>query len=352
MIICSIFLYKQLSYIRHNDPGFEKNNILLVPLKTENIYRKHELLKSELLNISRIDQITACYDYPGSGYTSNGYIPEGYEEAILTHVLYTDEDFVPMMGLKVKAGRNFSKSLETDKSKYLVNETYARFLGWDDPLGKTIERNGKHEVIGVVSDFNFATLHEPISPLIITLQREGRFHYFMIRVKEGLADDIIEQLREKWEQIIPEIPFEYSFLEDMDETGYLAEKRQATLILLFTILAILIAFTGLYALTSYETERQTKNIGIRKVNGASASEILVMLLGRFTKWVVISFLIACPVSYYAMKRWLQHFAYQTNLSWWVFMLAGFTAVVVALLTVSWQTIHAAVRNPVEALRYE
>ena len=156
----------------------------------------------------------------------------------------------------------------------------------------------------------------------------------------------------KWEQIVPEIPFEFIYLEDMDETGYLKEKRQATLILLFTILAILIAFMGLFALTSYETERQTKNIGIRKVHGASAFEILVLLLGRFTKWVLISILIACPFAFYAMNRWLQNFAYKTNMSWWVFLVAGITALLISFLTVSWQTIQAALRNPVDALHYE
>ena len=352
MIICSIFLYKQLSFIRHNDRGYDQDNILLVPLQTENIYRRHELLKAEFLNINAIEYISACYNYPGSGYTSNGYIPEGYEEPIMTHVLYTDADFVPLMGLRMTAGRNFSESLETDNSKYLVNETYARSIGWQDPIGKTIERNGKHEVIGVVSDFNFASLHEPIAPLIISLQREGRFHYFMIRVKEGEAAHIIDQLRMKWEQIVPEVPFEISFLEDMDKAGYLNEKRQATLVLLFTILAILIAFMGLFALTSFETERLTKQIGIRKVNGASAFEILTMLLGRFTKWVVISIIIACPLAFYAMNRWLQHFAYQTDMSWWVFAVAGVAAMVISVITVSWQTIQAALRNPVEALRYE
>ena len=352
MIICSIFLYKQLSFIRHNDRGYDQDNILLVPLQTENIYRRHELLKAEFLNINAIEYISACFNYPGSGYTSNGYTPEGYEQPIMTHVLYTDADFVPLMGLKMTAGRNFSESLETDNSKYLVNETYARSIGWQDPLGKTIERNGKHEVIGVVSDFNFASLHEPIAPLIISLQREGRFHYFMIRVKEGEVSHVIDQVRVKWEQIVPEIPFEISFLEDMDKTGYLNEKRQATLVLLFTILAILIALMGLFALTSFETERLTKQIGIRKVNGASALDILYMLLGRFTKWVVISILIACPLAFYAMNRWLQHFAYQTDMSWWVFMVAGITAMVISLITVSWQTIQAALRNPVEALRYE
>ncbi|MFH0758455.1 MAG: ABC transporter permease [Bacteroidota bacterium] len=352
MIICSLFLYKQLNYIRHNDPGFRKKNFLLIPLQTDNISRRHEMMKAEFMNISAIEYITACTEYPGGGYTSNGYTPEGYEEAILIHVLYTDEDFVPMMGLRVTQGRNFSKSLETDRSKYLVNETFARSMGWKDPIGKTIERNGKHEVIGVVNDYNFATLHEPVAPLILSLEREGRYHYFMIRAKEGQTNDVVEQLSKKWDQINPEIPFEYSFLEDVNETGYLNEKQQATLILLFTLLAILIAFMGLYALTSYETERQTKNIGIRKVHGASAVEILVMLLVRFIKWVIISFLIACPLAFYAMNRWLQHFAYKTNMSWWVFMVAGVTAVLVAFLTVSWQTIHAALRNPVEALRYE
>ena len=352
MIICSIFLYKQLGYIRDNDRGYDKDNILLVPLQTENIYRRHELLKAEFLNINAIEYISACYDYPGSGYTSNGYIPEGYKEPIMTHVLYTDADFVPLMGLKVTAGRNFSESLETDNSKYLVNETYARSVGWQDPIGLTIERNGKHEVIGVVSDFNFASLHEPIAPLIISLQREGRFHYFMIRVKEGEVRPVIDQLKMKWEQIVPEVPFEISFLEDMDKTGYLNEKRQATLVLMFTILAILIAFMGLFALTSFETERLTKQIGIRKVNGASVFDILATLLGRFTKWVVISIIIACPLAFYAMNRWLQHFAYQTDMSWWGFVVAGTTAMVISLITVSWQTIQAALRNPVEALRYE
>ncbi len=352
MIICSLFLYKQLNYIRHNDPGFQKNNILLIPLQTDHVYRRHEIMKAEFMNISAIEHITVCSDYPGRGYTSNGYIPEGYEEAILINVLYTDEDYVPMMGLRVNAGRNFSKSLETDKSKYLINETFARSMGWKDPIGKTIERNGKHEVIGVVSDYNFATLHEPIAPLIISLEREERFHYFMIRAKEGQINNVIEPLKKKWEQINLEIPFDYSFLEDVNETGYLNEKQQAKLILLFTLLAILIAFMGLHALTSFETERQTKNIGIRKVNGASALEILVMLLGRFIKWVILSFLIACPLAFYAMNRWLQNFAYRTNMNWWVFMVAGVIAVLVAFLTVSWQTIHAALRNPVDALRYE
>ena len=352
LIICSIFIYKQLSYIRHNDRGYDQRNILLIPIQTEDVYQRHELLKSEFLNISAVEYISACYGYPGSGYTSNGYKPEGYEEPIMTHVLYTDEDFVPLMDLKVTAGRNFSKSMTTDKSKYLINETYARTIGWKDPLGKTIERNGKHEVIGVISDFNFATLHEPIAPLIIALEREDRFHFFMIRVKEGQANDVVNQLSRKWEQMVSEIPFEFSLLEDMDETGYRQEKRQATLILLFTILAILIAYMGLFALTSYETERQTKNIGIRKVNGATAFEILVLLLGRFTKWVFISILIACPFAFYAMNRWLQNFAYKTNMSWWVFVVAGITAIVISFLTISWQTIQAAMRNPVDALRYE
>jgi putative ABC transport system permease protein len=301
MIICSIFLYKQLGYIRHNDRGYDKDNILLVPMQTENIYQRHELLKAEFLNINVIEYISGCYDYPGSGYTSNGYTPEGYEEPIMTHVLYTDKDFVPLMGLKMTSGRNYFESLETDKSKYLINETYARSIGWKDPIGKTIERNGKHEVIGVVSDFNFASLHEPITPLIISLQREGRFHYLMIRVKQGEVNQVIDQLKMKWEQIVPEIPFEVTFLEDMDKIGYLNEKRQATLVLLFTILAILIAFMGLFALTSFETELLTKQIGIRKVNGASVFDILAMLLGRFTKWVVISILLACPLAFYAIN---------------------------------------------------
>jgi putative ABC transport system permease protein len=352
MVICSLFLYKQLNFIRHMDLGFEKANALIVPLPTEKITEKRELLKSAFTNLQGIENVAACSNYPGRGLTSNGYKPEGLSEAILINVLGGDEDLIFALGLRIVAGRNFSRSLLTDRDKYLINETFVRQMNWTDPIGKFIERNGKHEVIGVVSDFKFATLHEPIAPLIITMRPEDNFNYLLIKMKAGQTNFVVDEVRKKWETLIPEIPFNFNYLDEVDRMVYYKEQHLSGLILLFTFLTLFIAFMGLFGLSSFEAERQTKNIGIRKANGAATFEILIMFAQKFTKWVFISFLIACPIAFYTMSRWLQQFAYKTSLSWLIFLISGILTMIIALLTVSWQSFHAANQNPVEALRYE
>jgi putative ABC transport system permease protein len=352
MVICSLFLYKQLSFIRNMDLGFEKANTLIVPLPTEKTAEKRELLKSAFTNVQGIEYVTACSNYPGKGFTSNGYKPEGLNEAILINVMGGDEDLVSALGLRIVKGRNFSPSLLTDRDKYLVNETFVRQMNWTDPIGKFIERNVKHEVIGVVSDFKFTTLHEPIAPLIITMRPEDNFNYLLIKMVASQTDFVVDEVRKQWEKFIPEITFGFSFLDEVDRMVYQKEQHLSGLILLFTLLTLFIAFMGLFGLSSFEIEKQTKNIGIRKANGAVTSEILIMLARRFTKWVLISFLVACPIACYAMNRWLQQFAYKTDLSWWIFLISGMLAIMIALITVSWQSYHAANKNPVEALRYE
>ncbi len=352
MIISTLFLYRQLYYIRHKEPGFDRKNTLVVPLSSEKVREKKDLLKSDFLNIPAVQFIAACSDYPGRGLTKNGYIAEGQKEFVLINVLDGDEDIVDVLGLKIMKGRNFSKSFSTDKTRYLINETYACELKWVDPAGKYIERNGRHEVVGVVSDFNFASLHENIAPLIITIKPEGEYAYFLIKSKPLQMQEVVDQIKELWNKLLPDLPFDYFYLDEAYHKVYASEQNLSKLLLLFTALAIFIAFLGLFGLSSFETTRQTKSIGIRKTNGAKTWQIMYILSKDFTIWVVIAFIIACPLAYFVMNKWLQDFAYRTNLSWWVFIVSGAFAMIVAMFTVGWQSWRAASRNPVEALRYE
>jgi len=352
MIICTMFLYKQLRYIRNTDPGFKRSDILVIPLPTKAVSQKHELLKTAFLSVPDVESAAICSDYPGKNITKNGYTPEGFPEASMINVIDGDEDLVTVLDLKIVNGRNFSESFETDRKGYLINETYARTLNWSDPVGKYIERNGRHEVIGICKDFNFASLRENISPLIISREFENGINYMLIRSGSGKTRGILLQLKKHWEKLVPELPFEYFYLEEANRLEYKNEKSLSDLVLLFTVFAIFIAFLGLFALSSYETERHTKNVGIRKVHGASVAEILIMLAKDFVVWVLISFTIACPLAFIAMSAWLRQFAYKTTLSVWIFLIAGVTALLIALMTIGWQIWLTSRRDPVEALRYE
>jgi putative ABC transport system permease protein len=352
MIICSIFLYKQLHFIRHSDPGFDRSNVLVVSLPTTSVAGKHHLLKSEFKKIPGVEYIAVSSDYPGKGLTRNGYKPEGVNEWELVNVLDGDEDLLKVLGLKIAKGRNFSDLLETDKNAYLISETYARTLNWADPIGKTIERNGHHQVIGVFRDFNFASLHEKIAPLIISRQFEDGMKYLLIRTSPGRSTEVVSQIMENWNKLAGEVSFDYFNLDNSTRQIYNTEERLSGLVLLFTILAILIAFLGLFALSTFETERQTKNIGIRKVNGARTFEIYKSFAVSFLLWVIIAFVLACPLASIIISKWLGHFAYKTQLSPWVYLAAGLAAMVIALATISWNTWHVSRREPVEALRYE
>jgi putative ABC transport system permease protein len=352
MIICTLLLYKQLYFVRHKDPGFERKNILVIPLPAQYISKMHGLIKEDFLNIPQVEKVAVSSDYPGKGFTKNGYVPEGSSEAAMINVIDGDEDLMDVLGLKMVKGRNFTRTLATDASAYMINETYARSLNWTNPEGKYIYRNGRHEVIGVVKDFNFAPFREKIAPLIFTNFSEGGHNYILVKVKSGQMRTAIPQLKLKWESRLQEVPFDYFYLEEATREIYERERNLSDVILLFTILAIFIAFLGLFGLSTFEAERQTKNIGIRKVNGANSLEILLMLTKEFTRLVLLSFIFACPIAYYFITKWLQQFAYNTNISWWVFLASLVIIMLIALFTVIWQSNRAANRDPVESLRYE
>ena len=230
-----------------------------------------------------------------------------------------------------------------------------RQLGWQnssDAIGKTFELVGskKGKVIGVVKDFNFTSLQYKIEPIVLHIW--PWLNYIMIRTDDDNMASVLSRIKNIWREFDPNNPFEYSMLSENFSRYYDSMYRLKNISAFFTLIAIIIACLGLFTISLYDIQKRTKEIGVRKINGASDSEILALLNKDIAKWVMIAFIIALPIAYYAMHRWLESFAYKTELSWWIFALAGILALGIALLTVSWQSWKAATRNPVEALRYE
>lgn len=353
LIISMLTISQQNKYLQDFDTGYEKDNVMVIPLTTENQQLKANLIKNELGGLDVVEIVSCASEVPNEGFTSNGYILEGSDSPEMIHVVDIDEDFINLMNIEVSAGENFSKEKLTDDDQYLVNETFIKMYGWENPLGRVINRSGKHRVIGVVKDFNFASLHSPIRPLILTNKPwEERYDFMMVRLASGPITTAISQIENKWKEVSQNEPFEFTFLDEAFDQVYRSETSFQKLIFTATLLTILISLAGLFALSLFAIQKRVKEIGIRKVNGAKEIEILTLLNKDFIKWVVIAFLIACPLAYYAMSLWLENFAYRVPINWWNFAIAGILAITIALLTVSWQSWRAATRNPVEALRNE
>jgi putative ABC transport system permease protein len=277
---------------------------------------------------------------------------EGKEKQYFNN--YVDADYLKTMGIRIKEGRDFSAENQGDtKTTYLINETAIKLYDLKNPVGQVIlPGNGiLGQIIGVIHDFHYRGLNYKQTPLLLFYTPE-HLNYVNVKVNNHHVTGALERMKVVWGEICPAFAFDYNFLDETFNLQYKAEKRFENLLFSFSLLAIFIAGIGLLGLSMYGTERRTKEIGIRKVNGARISEILIMLNKDFVKWVVIAYAVAIPISYFFMHKWLESFAYKTELSWWIFALAGLLALGIALLTVSWQSWKAATRNPVEALRYE
>jgi len=271
-----------------------------------------------------------------------------------------DNDFLATLGIEIVKGRGFSKQFSTDVDGVLLNESAVKYFGWDDPLGKILAYPGgdnrEYKVIGVMKDFNFMTLHSPISPFALFHHKSQSYEIpnscIVVRVPRADLESSIKLLESDWKAFAPAMPFEYKFLEEGFEEQYVAEQRLGKIFLIFSVLTIFIACIGLLGLAAFATEQRTKEIGVRKVLGASVPNLVTLLSKDFSKWVLLANFIAWPVAYFAMNKWLQDFAYRIDIGWTVFALAGAIAFLLALLTVSTQAIKAALANPIEALRYE
>jgi putative ABC transport system permease protein len=300
---------------------------------------------------------------PGQEPSVQPFVPEGYSEkqAQLMEIFWVDHDFFPTLGMEVVKGRNFSPEFGTDSSSaVIINETAARRYGWENPVGKTIrapsddDEIGKwdtYTVVGVVKDFHRTSLHSIIAPQLIG-NDPGRFDELVIRIAPDNSDITMDLLREKWKKIDPQRPLDFFFLDSLLDSQYRTEERLSDILSAFSVFAILIACLGLFGMASFAAEQRTKEIGIRKVLGASAPKIVALFSKDFLKLIIIANIIAWPLAYFGMHKWLQNFAYKTGINIWIFVFSGVVAMGIALATVSYQSIKAAFLDPIVAIKYE
>lgn len=362
LIISTVVIYNQLNYIRSKKIGYKRDQVLVV----HNIYNldaNRKLFRDQLLNTPGIANATEGDLPTGTNFDNEGWFRDPSFDATKAAVLntfYVDEHYIPTLGMEMKEGRNFSKDFPTDSTAAILNEAAVKILGFKDPLRETLYRpnfnNGNingavgYRIIGVVKDFNFNSLHQSVAPLIIQLS--DNYGSAALRVNTKNISNIINTVQNKWNQMAPGKPFSYTFMDADFNNIYTAEQQTGKLFITFAVFAIFIGCLGLFGLVTYAAEQRTKEIGVRKVLGASIGGIVAMLSKDFAKLVLIASIIAFPVAWWAMHKWLESFAYRTNISWWIFIVAGVAAIVIALVTVSFQAIKAAVANPVKSLRTE
>jgi putative ABC transport system permease protein len=357
----TIVVYKQLHFIQNRKIGFNKDQVLLLN-GTWALNTNYTAFRNEIEKIPGV-----------SGSSMAGYLPVSessrsdntfFKEAVMDvkggfnmQNWRIDENYIPLLGMEIIKGRNFSKAFLSDSSGIIINESTAQLLGFKDPIGKMVYsgQDGTNTptpltIVGVVRNFNFESMKQQVAPMCFTL---GNSNWTTaIKVDARQLPAILKTIEQKWAAMVPAMPFNYTFLDEAFKNMYTAEQRAGKVVLSFSILAILIACIGLFGLASYMAEQRTKEIGVRKVLGASVNNIVTMMSKDFMKLVLIAAVFAIPLAAWVMHLWLQDFAYRMNLSWWIFAAAGAGAIVIALLTVSFQAIKAALTNPVKSLRSE
>ena len=356
LIVGTTVVHNQIDYMKNRKLGFNKENLLYIPLVGK-IRQQYETVKNELLRNANILSVTASSNLPsfGRNWSTSNLDWEGKnpEETILMQGVDVDYDFFKTFGMHMKEGRSFSRNFSLDEnSGVILNETAINAIGLQSPIGKRFSiGDWQGTIVGVVQDYNFKSLHNKIEPLILVMV-DRQLNYLFVRIKSQDMSNTIKFLRNKWESYNLQYPFEYGFVDTLLGNLYKNEERVKTLFNYFTFLAISISCLGLFGLAFYLTEQRTKEIGIRKVLGASVMKIVTMLSKEFLKWVLIANILAWPVAYYFIDKWLQNFAYRTNIKIWIFLFSGALALLIALLTVSYQAIKAARANPADSLRYE
>ena len=353
MIICTLLISEQLNYINNKDLGFNKENIITVRLFNDETKVNLDTFRQRLETVPGVISSAGSSEIPCNGFTSNGYIPEGFNSPVMINVLDAGSDFVKTYGIKMAAGRNFIPGMASDSSAYLINESLAKQFGWKNPVGKIISRNGKHRVIGVVKDFNYNSLYSGIGPLIITEKPyRDRFDFVSIKVSPAGLQNTIAGISAEWKNVNPSAAFEFTFLDSGIRELYSAEQRFREIFFTFSILAILLALLGLFSLSSLTTELKTKEIGIRKVLGDTAAGITVRILKEYMLLVIIADVFGSLAAYYFINKWLNDFAFHISPSAGVFILSAVLTIFTGVGVVVYHAVKAANNNPVKALRYE
>ena len=357
LIICTVVVNSQLGFIRHRDMGYSKDNILVMPIRNNEVRNKLDVVKTELLRNPDILSVSASNALPNDvdwGFPAD-WPGKAENVKLIFYAGFVDYDFIDLYQLKLVEGRNFSRDFPSDeKGAYILNESAVKTLGWESPLGREFgseTRRGK--IVGIIKDFHLLSLHEKIQPLFYYLEPDNRFKdYISVKISGNRIPGTIAFLEKKMKTFSPTYPFEYRFFDEIFDRAYITEQKLASTFSICALVTILIACLGLLGLASFTAEQKTKEIGIRKVMGATVSGIILLLSKKFTRWVLAANIIAWPIAYVAMKQWLQSFAYRTTLGIEIFILSGLLALMIALGTISYQSFRAAAANPVESLRYE
>ena len=352
LIFCVMVVQRQISYVKHTNPGFREDQLLRVdvPGIQNNDIQKATLLLDELRKSPQIKSLSVSSGVPGQVNQWMGSNMENTDKNMMVPCLIVDTAFIKTFGLEIIKGRDLQPG--DDGKVCYFNESAYKHFEFDNLENKRFNNFGGFDIIGVVKDFHYSSMREAIGPLCILVTSNFGPNAINVRLEGNNIVQGMNFIRETWQELLPSYPFKYQFYDQWFDSMYRSEEKFAKTIGFFAILAIVISCIGILGLAIFSSERRIKEIGIRKVNGAKVSEILTMLNKDFVKWVIIAFVIATPVAYFAMNKWLESFAYKTSLSWWIFALAGLLALGIALLTVSFQSWKAATRNPVEALRYE
>jgi len=353
LMTCTLIINLQLQYTKNKSLGFDKEHIIALPLTGDQSKDAALVLKQQIEGFADVESVSAVSEIPHDGIQRNGFVPEGDTKAIIIHQLDADEDLLKTFRFQMLSGNYFSKDKPTDAIGYIINETLAKTLGWENPIGKTISRNGQHKVVGVVQDFIFSSLHEKIGPLIITNHPwQNRYDYLAVRYKSNSPASLLSQIKNVWQNAAIDAPFEYWFLDDAYDNLYKDEQRFQLIFFCFSLLSILLSLSGIFGLVTLTIEQSTKEIGIRKVLGAGILDIVKLTTRSYLLIIVAASTIAVPFAWYYMNRWLQDFEYRMSLSWWMFVITGISTLIIALTTVSIQTIKAAKANPVKSLKTE
>ena len=353
LIILTISVVRQINYMKYKDLGFSSENI--IDLRIYHLTKSEKLTLRERLKTNPAIKNITLTDRNYTGGRSSDAVIKDNGDWVDTRILNVDADYISTLGLKLIEGENFRESNANDKS-VIVNEKLLAALDMkENPIGSTIKvSRTRYQIVGVVKDFHYDSMKEGVMPLILRPQTSKgyRGNFMLLKYQPQQLASLLPFIRKTWKETIPDKELDLKFWDDQLNNRYQSEEQWSQVIGYAAIIAIIISSLGLFGLTLMTVNTRKKEIGIRKINGAKIGEVMAMLNRDFVKWVVVAFIIATPISWYAANKWLENFAYKTTLSWWIFVLAGTLALGIALLTVSWQSWRAATRNPVEALRYE
>ena len=364
LIISTFVIFYQLHHVKNRDLGFNIEQIVVFSLRGQ-VNQKHDVFKNEILRLPGVAGAAGSSTVPSRGRSETMFSFEGIDQKKQVFpIMEIDADYLETMGMELTAGRNFSADHPSDNKTMILNENLVQHLGWDEPLGKIVSMTDladvnnpekgfievPYTVIGVVKDFHFESLHENIRGHLMKLS--GDVNRISVKLRPGSIAGTLQSIENIWQEMEPTHPFSYVFLDESFDRLYRSEQRMGQIFVSFTLMAIFISCLGLFGLASFTADQRTKEIGIRKVLGASVSNVVVLLSRDFTKWVILANVVAWPVAYLVMNRWLQNFAYRISLAIWMFILSGVIALVISILTVSTKALKSAVADPVDSLRYE